>query len=157
MLRYVLVSFGEDVGIGSTLTGALDDVLGITSPEDSIDPETTDPDLGSGPGDGAGEGEGDTGGEAGAPVSNDVRELLAQAEAKFAEAQTALQNGDLSGYEDATNEARDLIEQAVEAAGIAAPEDGADGGGTGDGGGAGGNDAGDDQGAGGGGGAGNAG
>ncbi len=31
VLRYVLVSFGDDVGIGSTLTAALDDVLGITS------------------------------------------------------------------------------------------------------------------------------
>ena len=43
VLRYVLVSFGEDVGIGSTLTAALDDVLGITTPEESVEPGTAPP------------------------------------------------------------------------------------------------------------------
>ena len=106
VLRYVLVSFGEDVGIGSTLTAALDDVLGITTPENSVEPGTgggTTP-----PSDG-------TGGQ----VSDSVRSLLKQAEAKFTEAEKALQNGDLAGYQSATNEASDLVQQALDAAAAA--------------------------------------
>jgi uncharacterized membrane protein (UPF0182 family) len=106
VLRYVLVSFGEDVGIGSTLTAALDDVLGITTPEDSVEPGTTPP-----PPDGS------TGG--GGQVPDSVSALLRQAEAKFTEAETALQNGDLAGYQAATNEAKDLVQQALDAAAAA--------------------------------------
>jgi uncharacterized protein len=102
VLRYVLVSFGEDVGIGSTLTAALDDVLGITSPDESIAPGTggppTPPSEGSG-----------------GQVSDGVRALLQQAEAKFTEAEQALQNGDLAGYQTATNEASKLVQQALDA------------------------------------------
>ena len=70
LLQYVLVSFGEQVGIGTTLTAALDDVLGITSAQ----PGRRDarqrhrrrvPPGGS--------------------VSGDVRALLRQAEADFAD------------------------------------------------------------------------
>jgi uncharacterized protein len=114
VLRYVLASFGEDVGIGSTLTAALDDVLGITTPEDSVDP-AENPDLGgnlpSGPS---------------APVSSDVRALLQQAEDKFVEAEQALRDGDLPGYAEASQEARDLVQQAIEEA-----DQGAGGGGNG--------------------------
>jgi uncharacterized membrane protein (UPF0182 family) len=99
VLRYVLVSFGEDVGIGSTLTAALDDVLGITTPEESVDP-AQNPDLGGEPG-------------TGTPVSSDVRALLLQAEAKFVEAEQALRDGDLNGYAEASQEARDLVKRAL--------------------------------------------
>ena len=124
VLRYVLVSFGDDVGIGSTLTAALDDVLGITSPDESLDPSdpgtTPDPDVPDGEG----------GGE---QVSGDVRALLQQAEEKFQEAERALQQGDLSGYAEASEAARELVEQALEAAGEdvggGGAGDGADGGG----------------------------
>jgi hypothetical protein len=121
VLRYVLVSFGDDVGIGSTLTAALDDVLGITSPDESIDPSdpgtTPDPDVPDG--------------ESGGQVSGDVRSLLEQAEQKFEEAERALQQGDLSGYAEASEEARELVEQALEAAGQGGGGDGAGGGGDG--------------------------
>ncbi len=123
VLRYVLVSFGEDVGIGSTLTAALDDVLGITSPEESIDP------------DGNGLPDEETPGEA---VPNSVRDLLEQAEAKFAQAQRALESGNLAGYEKATEQARDLVQQAIDAAAkenAKNQDGGADAGGSGDGGG----------------------
>jgi uncharacterized membrane protein (UPF0182 family) len=106
VLRYVLVSFGEDVGIGSTLTAALDDVLGITTPDQSVEPGTTPPPSG-GPTDGGGQ------------VPDSVRSLLRQAEAKFTEAEPALQNGDLAGYQAATNEAKDLVQQALDAAAAA--------------------------------------
>ncbi|MGA9749053.1 MAG: UPF0182 family protein [Nocardioides sp.] len=127
VLRYVLVSFGDDVGIGSTLTAALDDVLGITTPEESVDPDNN-PDLGTDPGDGSGDG--------GGPVNDDVRALLEQAEEKFVEAEQALTDGDLNGYAEATQEARDLLAQAL-SADVAGSGGGGGGGGGGDGSGAG--------------------
>jgi uncharacterized membrane protein (UPF0182 family) len=103
-LRYVLVSFGEQVGIGTTLTAALDDVLGISSGQtDDVTP-----------------GSGATGGTGG-QVSGDVRQLLQQAEAKFAAAQKALQSGDLEGYAKAQDEARDLVQRALQEAGKTTP------------------------------------
>ena len=102
-LRYVLVSFGEQVGIGTTLTAALDDVLGIAS-------EPNDTTGGSGGGTGGGSG------GAGGEVPSDVRSLLQQAESKFVEAQRALQAGDLEGYAKAQGEARDLVQRALAAA-----------------------------------------
>ena len=126
VLRYVLVSFGEDVGIGSTLTAALDDVLGITTPEESVDP-ADNPDLGSGQPD------------TGPPVSSDVRDLLQQAEDKFVEAEQALREGDLNGYAAASEEARNLVQQALDEANQDTQSSGGNGGGGGasDGGGAG--------------------
>jgi uncharacterized membrane protein (UPF0182 family) len=101
-LRYVLVSFGEDVGIGTTLEEALADVLGLQA----------------GGGTGATEGGGGTGGGTGGggTTSQDVRSLLQQAEQKFAQAQRALQKGDLNGYAKAQDEARKLVQQAIKAA-----------------------------------------
>ena len=107
VLRYVLVSFGEKVGIGNTLTEALNDVLGLA-------PDAGGTDTG---GDTSGSG-GTTGGGA---VSSDVRQLLQQAETKFAAAQKALQSGDLEGYAKAQAEARDLVQQAIAAANKATP------------------------------------
>ena len=54
-------------------------------------------------------------------MSGDVRQLLQQAEAKFAAAQKALQSGDLEGYAKAQAEARDLVQEALAAAGKATP------------------------------------
>lgn len=101
VLRYVLVSFGEDVGIGSTLTAALDDVLGITTPDQSIEPGGTPPEPTPG---------------GGGQVSSSVRSLLEQAEAKFVEAEKALENGDLAGYQEATDAAKQLVQDALAAA-----------------------------------------
>jgi uncharacterized protein len=97
VLRYVLVSFGEQVGIGTTLQAAIDDVTGVTTPPPS------------------GTGGGNTGGS-GAPVPSDVRALLQQATAKFAAAQRALQSGNLQGYARAQAEARTLVQRALAAA-----------------------------------------
>jgi uncharacterized membrane protein (UPF0182 family) len=105
VLRYVLVSFGEKVGIGNTLGEALNDVLGIAGDTPTGDGTTETPGGGGTP----------TGGA----VSGDVRQLLSQAEAKFAAAQKALQAGDLEGYAKAQDEARTLVQQALQAAGKA--------------------------------------
>ena len=105
VLRYVLVSFGEKVGIGNTLGEALNDVLGIAGDTPTGDDTTQTPGGGGTP----------TGGA----VSGDVRQLLSQAEAKFAAAQKALQAGDLEGYAKAQDEARTLVQQALVAAGKA--------------------------------------
>ncbi len=101
------MSFGEQVGIGTTLTAALDDVLGISSSQ--ADDVT--------PGSGVTGGTGGTGGQ----VSGDVRQLLRQAEAKFAAAQKALQAGDLKGYATAQDDARALVQRALVAAGKTTP------------------------------------
>ena len=109
VLRYVLVSFGERVGIGTTLTGAIDDVLGISTPEDGIEETGSTGDTG------------DTDGLDTANVPTGVRALLQQAETRFAEAQRVLQAGDLEGYAAAQDEARDLVQRALRAAGQATP------------------------------------
>ncbi len=115
VLRYVLTSFGKDVGYGPTLSTALEDVLG--GDVGTVIGEPTTPGEPTPPRDGP-------------PVSSDVADLLQQAEDKFAEAERALQSGDLQGYADAQAEARDLVAQAIEAAGLAeAPSGGGQGGG----------------------------
>lgn len=101
VFKYVLVSFGQDVGIGETLTEALYDVLGLTPPDQT--PGTGTPETPPTP-------------SGGGQLSESVRSLLEQAEAKFAEAESALQAGDLAGYQAATNEAKDLVQKALEAA-----------------------------------------
>ena len=114
VLRYVLVSFGKDVGYGPTLASALNDVLGITDgdepfgdPDDPAEPgvpeEPEEPGQPGGPG-----------------VSDDVASLLEEAEEAFAEAEQALQEGDFAGYGEAQERARDLVAQALEAAGASA-------------------------------------
>ena len=94
VLSYVLASFGDNVGYGSTLAEALDRVLGEES--------------------GIGEGTGTGLGQPGAPANQDVSDLLNQAEQKFAEAEAALRDNDLAGYQQAIEEARTLVAQALE-------------------------------------------
>ncbi len=98
-LRYVLVSFGENVGIGTTLQGALDDVLGTSSSGASVPRRHRR---------GGGE-----------KIPSDVRSLLRQAEQKFVEARKALQAGDLNAYAQAQQEAQRLVREALKAAGPA--------------------------------------
>jgi hypothetical protein len=96
VLRFVLTSFGRDVGIGSTLRTSLDDVLGLTS---GGTPSPTG---------GTGTGPGDT---QNLPVA--ALRLLQQADDKFAEADAKLKAGDLQGYAASVNEARALVERAL--------------------------------------------
>lgn len=99
VLRFVLVSFGKEVGIGSTLSEALDDVLGAeagTVP-DSPDTPTTPPSTG----------------KPGTKLPVAALKSLQRADAKFAEADKALKSGDLAGYAKAIEEARALVNKAM--------------------------------------------
>jgi uncharacterized membrane protein (UPF0182 family) len=100
VLRYVLVSFGKEVGVGTTLDNALADMLGVAAPS-------------NGAGNGTVQGGGNT---TGAPLPENVRLLLRQAEQKFVQAQAALKRGDLNAYASAQSEARSLVDQALKAA-----------------------------------------
>jgi uncharacterized membrane protein (UPF0182 family) len=101
VLRFVLSSFGRDVGIGSTLAGSLEDVLTVDS--GSVSPTPTD---------NSNSGQGQTGTQ-NLPVG--ALRLLQQADRKFAEANAALKAGDLQGYATAVNQAHRLVQQALAA------------------------------------------
>ena len=94
VLRFVLVSFGKQVGIGATLSEALDDVLGVKTPPGGTPPPTT----------------GGTGGKK-LPVA--ALKLLQQADAKFRAADAALKSGDLETYAKDVRLGRALVEQAL--------------------------------------------
>jgi hypothetical protein len=121
VLRYVLASFGKEVGIGTTLTAALDDVLGEIDPSNEpveIPGEEPPADGGTG--------------EPGTP--DDVQALLEDAEDAFLAADAALVEGDLATYQQEMERARQLVDQALRAAGVTAPDEdtgGAEGGGAG--------------------------
>lgn len=131
VLRYVLASFGKEAGFGPTLASALDNVLGVTSSDESlVDPDdpaepstpgTPDGDPDAGPVDP--DAPADPGGPGGPGVSDDVAALLEQAEQKFIEAEQALQDGDFAAYGVAQEEARDLVAEALESAGTAPSPD----------------------------------
>ena len=112
VLRFVAVSFGNDVGVGRTLGEAIFDVLGLSGrPSDTTggadpDPDPDDPDTG--PPDGQDPLTGDTAAQ--------VRSLLNQADEKFAEADQALRNGNTVAWAQAMEEARALVARAIELA-----------------------------------------
>jgi uncharacterized membrane protein (UPF0182 family) len=98
-LEFVIVSYGDQVGIGTTMTEALADVLGV-------DPDiSTAGDTGGGDNDGQGQPTGDTAAQ--------IRELLARAQVAFDEADAALADRDPVTYAEKVEEARALIERAV--------------------------------------------
>jgi len=104
ILRFVLVSYGDEVGIGATMTAALADALNVdvetvTGPPEPA-PGTNEP------------------GQPGEPeptqtINQQIRDLLAQAEAAFAEADQALTDGDPVTYAEEVQKARQLISDAV--------------------------------------------
>ena len=99
-LRFVLASFGSQVGIGTTLQAAINDVTGSASGSSSTGTPTT--------------------GGSGEEVPSSVRSLLEQAAKKFTSAQKALKAGDLQTYADDQKDAQQLVEQALAAADAAA-------------------------------------
>jgi uncharacterized protein len=96
-LQFVLVSFGDKVGIGPTLQGALNVVLGVTGNETPETPETPQTPGGGG------------------TLPTQALQLLQQADVKFRQADAALKAGDLAGYAKAINDGRDLVRQALAA------------------------------------------
>ena len=107
ILRFVLVSYGDEIGIGTTLLEAIANVLGVsaTAPEPTPDPGP-DPDPGTTPDPGP------TG-----STDDQIRALLSQAEEKFAAADRAQGNGNSVGWARLTEQGRELITEAVKLAG----------------------------------------
>jgi uncharacterized membrane protein (UPF0182 family) len=108
VLRFVVVSFGKEVGIGSTLSAALDDVLGVTGNDTTETPPATS--------------NGNTGNQTkpgtskpGTKLPVAALKLLQQADAKFAAADRALKDGDLATYAKRVDEGRKLVERALAA------------------------------------------
>ena len=105
VLRFVAVSFGQEVGVGRTLGEAIYDVLnlpGIPSDSPAGDPQPGNGDP-SEPDD-----------EPTGSLQKRVQTLLNRADAKFEEADAALAEGDLGGYQDAVAEAHALVQQAID-------------------------------------------
>ena len=106
ILRFVLVSYGDKIGIGTTLREAIADVLGVSATQPTPTPEP-EPDPGGGKPDPTPAG----------TVDDQIRALLAKAEDKFAAADRAQSNGNSVGWARLMEQGRDLITQAVQLAG----------------------------------------
>jgi uncharacterized protein len=116
ILQYVLVSYGDQVGIGQTLTEALADVLGASP----ITPPTT-PGEGDGQGDGQGQGQGQGPGQGDGQgqgeqlsVPDQIRRLLIEAQAAFDQADEAQANGQTVRWATLMEKGKQLIADAVE-------------------------------------------
>ena len=110
ILRYVLVSYRGEVGIGTTLTEALD--LAREGADDSPDEPDRRPD---GRADRRADRRPD-GHPTDTPtgtVDQQIRALLDQAQEEFELADQAYSDGDLGDYQDHIKEAQRLVEQAV--------------------------------------------
>jgi uncharacterized membrane protein (UPF0182 family) len=99
ILRYVLVGYNGNVGIGVTLVSALSDALGVDvgDADDNPPPDTGDPDPGQTP-------------------EEQIATLLGQAQQAYNEAQEALNDGDLATYQQKNEEAATYIADALEIA-----------------------------------------
>jgi len=95
VLNFVLVSFGDRLAIGTTMSEAIAKVLGVGE-----DTATPDP--------------GDTSG--GPVLGDEVIDLLQKADREFAAAKTALGKGDLAGYAEHTDAAEKYVTRALLAA-----------------------------------------
>lgn len=107
ILQFVTVSYGDEVGIGRTLGEALADALGA-APGDGGTPS------GGGGNDNGGGNQG--GNEQPGTVSEQIRQLLDDADRAFREAEAALDDHDTVTYAEKVEEARRLIARAVELA-----------------------------------------
>jgi uncharacterized membrane protein (UPF0182 family) len=100
----VIVKYGDEVGIGDTLTEALADVLGVdpdvTPPPDDPGPDDPGPDD-PGPDDPSGQ------------VNAQIRTLLADAQTAFEEADEAFREGDTVTWAEKMEEARRLVDRAI--------------------------------------------
>ena len=96
ILRYVVVSYGDEVGIGNTLERAIVDVLGGTEPppDDGGEPEPP-------PDDGGGN------------IPTRVRNLLAQAEQHFEDADAAIKEGRVGRWATLIEQGREKVDEAI--------------------------------------------
>ena len=109
LLRQVIVAYGDRIEMRDTLFEALEAIFG-ESPETREDPRGSEDEPGEEPPDGEEP-------PAEEPGEEDVAALLLEADRLFQEADEALAESDLEEYARLIEDARDLIEQAVEASG----------------------------------------
>ena len=102
VLRFVVVRFGQEVGIGDTLKEALDQVFGNSGVDT---------------GEGGGGTGGGTGGTGGGTTNTTAKQALDQAQQAFAEADKALAAGDLAGYQTNIKKAQAAVQRALTALG----------------------------------------
>jgi uncharacterized protein len=98
ILRYVLVKYGNDIGVGSTLRGALSDLLGtsggaVTGPGEETPPAPT------------------------GSIDSQIQAKLQGAEEAFNAAQDALDANNLGEYQKQVDKAQQLVADAVKLAG----------------------------------------
>ena len=102
-LKKVIVTFNGNSYMRDTLGEALQAAFGEAPPVENPTPN----------------GSGESPGTSTPPNSDQsVASLLSQADAKFREADAALKAGDLSAYQQAIDDARNLVEQAAVASGV---------------------------------------
>jgi uncharacterized membrane protein (UPF0182 family) len=97
VLRYVLVSFGDRVAFGGSLSEALTKVFN-TSVETPDDPNPQDPNPPQQP-----------------PANQTIKQALADADKSFADAEAALRRGDLNGYQTNVKKAQAAVARAIAA------------------------------------------
>ncbi len=102
-LKKVIVTFNGNSYMRDTLGEALQAAFGQAPPVQNPPPN-----------------QGSAGAQTPPNSDQSVTSLLSQADAKFNEADAALKAGDLSGYQQAINEARTLVQQAGAAVGLGA-------------------------------------
>ncbi|MFA9429899.1 UPF0182 family protein [Egicoccus sp. AB-alg2] len=125
-LARVALVMGTRTAFDTTFAGALGQLLGIPVPESIAEEEARDPGVDTQEGtedepgapDGAEEEEAEEPTD-GVPVPED---LLRDALAAFARAEEALREGNLAEYQQAVEEARNLLQQAADAQGITVEE-----------------------------------
>ncbi|MGO1971557.1 MAG: UPF0182 family membrane protein [Propionibacteriaceae bacterium] len=105
-LRFVVVRFGTEVGIGDTLQQALDQVFAGNAGADTgeEDPDTEQPEEPADPG-------------TGDPDNPAATAALEKAEEAFTSADKALKAGDLATYQTKMGEAQTAVQEAMEALG----------------------------------------
>ena len=104
VLQFVAASFGKDVGFGQTLDEALRVALGLEAGEITAEGEPAE-----------GEEPADDGGEEPPAAGKTPNEYLAEASARYNEAQDALKAGDLATYQRKIEQMNELIGQAQKA------------------------------------------
>jgi uncharacterized membrane protein (UPF0182 family) len=105
ILRFVLVSYGGEVGVGTTMSRALADALGVQ--ESDVTPDNT-PEEPQEPEGGPEQPEGS--------VDEQIRGLLEQAQEAFDAADAALAAGELATYQEQNERAAALVQQAIDLA-----------------------------------------
>jgi uncharacterized membrane protein (UPF0182 family) len=126
-LQFVIVSYGDEVGIGRTLEEALANILDV-EPGTTPPPDTSEPPEGGSGGNG-----GNNGGQnQNNTINEQISQKLSQAQAAFERADQAQAAGDTVTWAQEVERAKRLVAQAFDLAAQRDANTGAGGGGGGD-------------------------